>query len=106
MWSVYNCKRDGYGFDQKYFNFVKIVYSPETNSTVSVLCFKRNFDFSDKKLATRVVSPPSYAAPSSFAPVSRSPSKSPSRSPSPEHSTIEFITSFGPDDDEKPREWF
>lgn len=55
----------------------------------------------DKKLATRVVSPPSYAAPSSFAPVSRSLSKSPSRSPSPEHSTIEFITSFGPDDDEK-----
>ncbi|XP_050343995.1 CLK4-associating serine/arginine rich protein isoform X2 [Nymphalis io] len=56
----------------------------------------------DKKLATRVVSPPSYAAPSAFAAASRSPSRSPSRTPSPDHATIEFITSFGPDDDDKP----
>ncbi|XP_026493997.2 CLK4-associating serine/arginine rich protein [Vanessa tameamea] len=55
----------------------------------------------DKKLATRVVSPPSYAAPSAFAAASRSPSRSPSRTPSPDHATIEFITSFGPDDDDK-----
>ncbi|KOB76016.1 putative swap mrna splicing regulator [Operophtera brumata] len=60
----------------------------------------------DKKLATRVVSPPSYAAPSSLP--EKSPSRSPSRSPSPEAAgQIQFITSFGGDEDEpKPRELY
>lgn len=72
-------------------------------------CFyiKTLFVYSDKKLASRVISPPSYAAPSSDA--VRQPSHSPSRSPSPAEEAsdkIQFITSFGGDDDEKPREWY
>ncbi|KAI8432180.1 hypothetical protein MSG28_004641 [Choristoneura fumiferana] len=51
----------------------------------------------DKKLMHRVVSPPSYAAPRSPA---RAPSRTPSRSPSPEAGHIQFITSFGGDDEE------
>lgn len=56
----------------------------------------------DKKLATRVLSPPSYAAPASQ--TARAASRSPSRSPSPlgpgPDSVVTFITSFGGDDDE------
>ncbi|KAJ0176146.1 hypothetical protein K1T71_008320 [Dendrolimus kikuchii] len=53
----------------------------------------------DKKLATRVMFPPSYAAPSTQ-PV-RSPSRSVSRTPSPDTGeNIQFITSFGGEEDE------
>ncbi|XP_013191530.1 CLK4-associating serine/arginine rich protein [Amyelois transitella] len=51
----------------------------------------------DKKLATRVMSPPSYAVDAGAA---RSRSASRSRSSSPETHAIQFITSFG--DDEPP----
>ncbi|XP_068628766.1 CLK4-associating serine/arginine rich protein isoform X2 [Battus philenor] len=55
----------------------------------------------DKKLATRIVSPPSYAAPSCRQrSLSRSLSRSASRSPSPENENIQFITSFGGEDNE------
>ncbi|CAG9100617.1 unnamed protein product [Plutella xylostella] len=51
----------------------------------------------DKKLATRVLSPPSYAAPSS---APRAASHSPSRSPSPDRpDKIQFITEFGGDEE-------
>ncbi|XP_047997754.1 CLK4-associating serine/arginine rich protein isoform X2 [Leguminivora glycinivorella] len=53
----------------------------------------------DKKLQHRVVSPPAYAAPRTNSETARSVSRSASRSPEPAPQ-IEFITSFGQDDDE------
>lgn len=73
-------------------------------SCAGVLRSDTVFVCSDKKLATRVMSPPSYAAPSSMP--ARSPTRSPSRSPSPETGdNIQFITSFGGEEEEKPREF-
>ncbi|XP_063625214.1 CLK4-associating serine/arginine rich protein [Cydia splendana] len=53
----------------------------------------------DKKLQHRVVSPPAYAAPRANSETARSVSRSASRSPEPAPQ-IQFITSFGQDDDE------
>ncbi|CAK1543078.1 unnamed protein product [Leptosia nina] len=56
----------------------------------------------DKKLPPLPTSPPSYAAPTEKPNTEdASPTKSNSRSPSPEVESIEFITSFGPEDEER-----
>ncbi|KAJ2951824.1 hypothetical protein O0L34_g13987 [Tuta absoluta] len=58
----------------------------------------------DKKLAARVASPPHYACVSDAprSPRSLSPARSASRSASPEPENIEFITSFGGEDEARP----
>ncbi|XP_050668825.1 CLK4-associating serine/arginine rich protein isoform X2 [Leptidea sinapis] len=56
----------------------------------------------DKRLPTLPTSPPSYAAkPEARDCSDHSPTHSHSKSPSPEPENIEFITSFGPEDEEK-----
>ncbi|XP_047507943.1 CLK4-associating serine/arginine rich protein isoform X2 [Pieris napi] len=55
----------------------------------------------DKRLPPLPTSPPSYAAPAEKS-KEASPARSNTRSPSPEVENIEFITSFGPDEEDKP----